>query len=355
MRLMLLTADYPSESWSGLGVAVERQAGALSKLGAEVHVLYAPPGSHPPARTASSCEASGVFFHDLRQERFPVNTRGFDWIHLHSLALAELAFELRRRTGIPLAYTAHSVIARELAGVPEAGFWSALQRQVMQSSDAVVFLSESERETALEFAPQVGAHAFVVGNAVPLPVSVPPVDREGFVMFAGRFAMSKGIPLLVELMPELCHWKNIRCVLAGGHGDSRAERLVLEMSEKLGDRCQLLGWVEPERLESLFGQAAVVLVPSYYEPFGLVALEAMRMGAPVVAARGGGLAETVSPGSGGCLVSSHNAHAWLEQILEIMENPGLRTRLSQQGPGYVAAKFNPTRIAARLMEKVYVH
>jgi glycosyltransferase involved in cell wall biosynthesis len=353
MRLMLLTADYVPEQWSGIGVAVERQATALSKLGAEVHVLYAPPGRNQ-VRMDSACGGSGVIVHDLRQKRFPIDPLGFDWIHLHSLPLAELALELRRRTGIPLAYTAHSVVARELAGRLEAAFWSGLQRQLMRSSDAVIFLSESEREAALEFDPQLEGHSLVVGNGVPQGVSVAALDRADFVMFAGRFAMSKGIPLLAELLPEISARTNVRFVLAGGHGDSQAERLVLDTSRKLGERCQLFGWLERERLESLFAQAAVVLLPSYYEPFGLVALEAMRMGAPVVAARVGGLAEIIGPASGGCLVSSHETRDWLAQVLEILGSPALRNKLSRRGPEYVAA-FDPLCLAKRLMETVYVH
>jgi glycosyltransferase involved in cell wall biosynthesis len=354
VRLMLLTADYVPEQWSGIGAAVERQAAALSKLGADVHVLYAPPRVGRVPKSAG-CRDDGVTVHDLWQRHFPIDPRGFNWIHLHSLALSELAFELRRRTGTPLAYTAHSVMARELPGVLEAKFWSGVQRQVMRLSDAVIFLSESERRVALEIEPQLAAHSFVIGNGVDSQVCATPLGRRDSVMFAGRFTMSKGIAVLAELLPEINRRANVRFVLAGGHGEQQAERLILETSWKLGQRCDLLGWQSREKLDALFAQAAVVLVPSYYEPFGLVAVEAMRMGAPVVAANVGGLGEIIGPGSGGCLVSSYETADWLAQVLEILHSPALRDRLSRQGPAYVARRLNPLHFAARLMEQVYVH
>ena len=113
MKVMLLTADYPPGLWSGIGAAVEVQAEALAAVGAEVHIIL-------PRRVVWNARESGPYLHSLDGSQFPVNPRRFDWLHLHSLSLAELALEMGMRFGIPLAYTAHSLIARELAEGPES-------------------------------------------------------------------------------------------------------------------------------------------------------------------------------------------------------------------------------------------
>jgi glycosyltransferase involved in cell wall biosynthesis len=346
---MILTADYPPPFWSGIGAAVQRQAEALSESGAEVHLLY-PGGRSSPA---AGRKASGFSAASIGGDRFPIDPRGFDWIHLHSLALTELAFRLRRRTGTPVVYTVHSLLDRELTDNTKTRFWSAIQRQVMAASDAVVFLSRAERDAAVALLPELASRACVIPNAMPAAVASAPVEREGLIVFAGRFAVNKGIPLLVDLLPQIRHRKTVRFVLAGGHGDPQFEAMVAGLCDTLGECCSSPGWLDQSALDALFARAALVLVPSYYEPFGLVALEAMRMGAPVLAAATGGLAEIVTPDSGGRLVHTHQWQDWLEQALEITSEPEVCERLSLRGPVYVEENFRPTKIAARLCETIY--
>src|SRR6266481_3531552 len=159
-RVLLLTADYPPGVWSGIGASVESQATALAQAGADVHVLVAS-RSQLPAATAA-----GPVLHRLAGPACPVDPRTFDCVHLHSLALSELALEMRRRFAVKLVYTAHSIIQRELVDGPARRFWSRVQLAVMRGSDNVIFLSESERECALELAPDVGSsrRLHVIGN-----------------------------------------------------------------------------------------------------------------------------------------------------------------------------------------------
>jgi len=100
-------------------------------------------------------------------------------------------------------------------------------------------------------------------------------------------------------------------------------------------------------------QATLVLIPSFYEPFGLVALEAMRLGTPVLAAAVGGLAETVTPDSGGRLVASHDPDEWAAVIMEIMDSDAIQAQLRQQGPLYVATHFNEEQWISRLFTEAY--
>jgi 1,4-alpha-glucan branching enzyme len=344
---MLLTADYPPGLWSGIGVAVETQAHSLAATGVDVHVVL-------PRQVARSARECGLRIHSLDGSHFPVDPRGFDWLHLHSLSLAELALEIRQRFGVKLAYTAHSLIARELAQYPESNFWSRVQLAVMRASDAVIFLSESERAAALAIAPDLAARSRVVPNGLTPQIAVPRRNTpDGPIVFAGRFARSKGIALLARFMTELVRKMGCRFVLAGGHGDAESERIVRETQARLGSACRLAGWLPPAQLRALFGRAALVVAPSEYEPFGMVALEAMSMGAPVLAARTGGLAEIVRPESGGRLAETRDPREWVERAAAMLSDVAGWRALHERGPRYVAKFFDPNLIAQRLLGEVY--
>jgi len=345
LRILILTADYPPAIWSGIGVALEYQASALAELGVDIQILCKGPSSRRSDRPQ---------VHSLDGPSFPIDPAGFDWIHLHSLSLSELAFELRRRTGTPVVYTAHSLLALELGQrSSEAQLWSFLQIAVMQASDKVVFLSESERSAALLFAPQIASRSQVVGNGLPPP----PFGRQRLanapVVFAGRFAPSKGIYLLEKMLPMLHKVWPGTFVLAGGHGDARSDQAVARLRADFGSSLQTPGWLSRHQLEELLASAALVLVPSYYEPFGMVALEAMRMGAPVLAARVGGLRETVRSDSGGCLVGSHCPKEWCNSARKILSDCQFARSLEELGPPYVAKYFSSVEAAQRLVQKVY--
>lgn len=348
MRVMILTADYPPRVWSGIGMAVERQALALTALGIEVVVLVA-------AKLATSTETNnGPSVRRLSRRRFPVDPQRFDLIHLHSLALSELALELRRRFGLPLIYTAHSLVHLELRDTPPATFWCAVQERLLATSDHVVFLSAAERSVAIHAMPELAARSTVIPNGVPAPPA-PMVEptAEGPIVFAGRFTKNKGVELLAELIPRVLAQRRSQFILAGGHGDETGYRAIRNAAAHFPDACRVVGWLPRDDLDKLFARAALVLIPSLYEPFGLVALEAMRMGAPVLAAGVGGLAEVVRWDSGGWVVPSHDPEEWRAAILDIISTPTIAQELRRRGPRYVAARFDIGRITERLITEVY--
>jgi len=99
--------------------------------------------------------------------------------------------------------------------------------------------------------------------------------------------------------------------------------------------------------------ARLVMVPSRYEPFGLVALEAMRVGTPVLAANVGGLRECVREGSGGVLLDSFDTRQWAAAIERILADDIAWTRLHRQGPLFVGRHYRSADFAARLLDEVY--
>jgi glycosyltransferase involved in cell wall biosynthesis len=286
--------------------------------------------------------------------RFPSAPERFDVVHLHSLGFAELALQLQAKFGLPLVYTSHSSVHAELPRWSRTSGWGSVQDRVLARSDHVLFPSLAERTATVARLPGLEHRSSVHRNgSVRAPSPPPAAARTGPVVFAGRFSESKGLSLLSEVVDRLAGQPGIRFTFAGGHGDEQGRRIVTELVERHPDRCRVSGWLAPPALEQLFAAASMVVVPSRYEPFGMVALEAMRVGAPVLAAATGGLREVVGPGSGGLLVHSRRAEDWCAAIVHLWNAPELRATLAQRGPAYVAEHFDPDTLARALVERIY--
>ena len=355
MRVLVLTADYPPLAWSGIGVAVQRQARALAALGVQVTVLVSgPPGRERPR---GEDEPAGVEVRSLACPRFPVDPGACDWVHLHSLPLAGLAAELCRRFGLKLACTVHALVHLEQPGPGwsrQAAFWSAVQRRVLRLCRRAIFLGEGERDAALALWPDLQEKAVVIPNGLPEERPPPPPAAGGPLVFAGRFAESKGLPLLADAMDRVfAEEPRARLVLAGGHGDAAGERAVARMRRTHPERCEVRGWLSREELRGLLASASIALVPSRYEPFGQVALEAMALGTPVLASAVGGLRQIAGPLSGGRLVERHEPAAWARATLELLGDPAERERLRRRGPAHVAAHFEIGAVARKLLSEAY--
>jgi glycosyltransferase involved in cell wall biosynthesis len=129
--------------------------------------------------------------------------------------------------------------------------------------------------------------------------------------------------------------------------------VVAELAARLPGACRVVGWLPRPSVDELLGRARLVLVPSRYEPFGMVALEAMRLGTPVLAAATGGLPAVVTDESGGRIVGSRDPSAWCAAIVQLLESPTLHQELSRRGPPYVAHRYDPARLAAGLRDDIY--
>jgi glycosyltransferase involved in cell wall biosynthesis len=195
-------------------------------------------------------------------------------------------------------------------------------------------------------------------SVIPHGVSPPPGGRTpqhdvGPIVFAGRFAASKGVALFADTAARLLATRRVEIVLAGGHGDAGGTAAAQRLVDRFPATCRIAGWLDGPRLDALFARATAVLVPSSYEPFGLVAVEAMRMGAPVLAADVGGLRDIVTVDSGGRRIDSRDASAWVDEVRDLLDDPRSAARLSQRGPIDVARRFSSAAAARRLISEVY--
>jgi glycosyltransferase involved in cell wall biosynthesis len=334
MRVLILTADFPPHQWSGIGSAVWEQARALTLLGCAVDIAMPQPPNYLIARS----EHPGVRFHALCAEHFPVDLHHIDIVHVHSLSMAELALQIRRRFGIPLVCTAHSVICRELNGNPHAAFWSSVQGRLWAHCDRIVFPSRAAQRSAYSCCPGCGERSCVVPNPVSVPARRnqwrPPSCRRvrGPIVFAGRFSRTKGSDLLARIIPLVIARSDACFVVAGGHGEPVCQGALLNLAARYPARVTLYGWLTRDALLSLLAAASLALVPSRYEPFGMAALEPMSVGTPVLAAAHDGLCELVT---------------------SLRESEPVWSRLSRQGPAYIRRQFDPLTCGRRLIADAY--
>ena len=342
----MLTADYPPDAWSGIGVAVHRQSEDLAALGAQVTVMTSRGGGQAAASGHPEVVA-------IRSDAPVPAVRAADWIHLHSLPLTDLALELRRRTGARLAYTVHTQPWLELRAHPRRRFWLDMQARLLSACDAVIFLSASERAAAAALFAHLPAGHVIPNGVPPPPAVVPRRDRWPLAVFAGRATLGKGLDLVAACVRRVREISDLRFLIAAGHGDRAGTEALARLAREPRDGCEVAGWLSRDALDEHFAHARVVLVPSRYEPFGLVALEAMRLGAPVLASDVGGLRDTVRPGSGGLRLDSFDPQRWAAETVRVAGDAALWTTLHEQGPRFVNRHYRGTDLAARLLHDVY--
>jgi glycogen(starch) synthase len=140
--------------------------------------------------------------------------------------------------------------------------------------------------------------------------------------------------------------------VVAGTGSQRPTLQKLARARRVIRAVRFAGHLSESDLAALLGTADVALVPSSYEPFGMVALEAGAAGTPVVAGAAGGLLEVVSDGRTGLLVPPRKPQALAAAVVAVLRDPALASRLVHAAQRDIEARF-AWPVAARAIEKVY--
>jgi D-inositol-3-phosphate glycosyltransferase len=154
---------------------------------------------------------------------------------------------------------------------------------------------------------------------------------EKILLFVGRIDPLKGIGQLLKTVPLLENRENIRLIVIGGDENSRAEVEELKKSAGklgIGDRVTFQGLIKQDRLPLYYSAADVCVVPSYYESFGLVPLEALACGTPVVATDVGDLKNIIRQGETGCIVTDNAPEKLAAGISAVLDGPERDTEKS---------------------------
>lgn len=171
------------------------------------------------------------------------------------------------------------------------------------------------------------------------PQGVTPVGDRPVVCFAGRVVPSKGFDLLLRSLARIEDaWE--RLIVAGdGWHSARCQRLAARLG--IGEKLELRGWTDPEGVRAAIVESRVLAVPSRWaEPFGIVGLEAMALGRPVVATRAGGIPEWLDDGETGLMVPPNDSEAMADALSQLLTDQKFAQRLGEEGYRRVA-RFSP--------------
>lgn len=273
----------------------------------------------------------------------------YDVIHSHYWLSSWVGRELSQAMGVPHLVTFHTlglIKMQSRAGEVEQPERPVVEAEVMASADRIIAFSPHERDAMARLYGADAAKVSLVPCGVDLSVFRPldqkavrdrlGLNGEKILLYVGRVEPLKGLDLLVETAAQMDSEDGVRVIVVGAdvNGDREMDRVKLLAKERdLEGQIDFVGQVDHKELPLYYNAADVCVVPSYYESFGLVALESMACGTPVVATRVGGLSTIIQHGRTGYLKPWRCPDAFANSVEMIISSDGL-----QQSMGTAARK-----------------
>jgi len=274
-----------------------------------------------------------------------------DVVHAHDWNTALAGVVAARVLGVPLVTTIHATERGRHGGhVPQGApaAVNAVEWWLASSSTRVVCLSRFMAREIVEGFELDPAQVRLVPNGVEVRDWAPPdpaPPRDTHVMSWGRVQYEKGFQVLAQAMARVRgRVPGVRCTIAG-RGPYLPELQSQVDIEGVGDLVNLAGYVPDDELRASLHRSGCVVIPSLYEPFGVVALEALAAGAPVVAALTGGLAETLDGTGAALLFEPGNAARLAEAIEIVLSDTAVRDDLVMRGNELLRDRFSWDAIA----------
>ncbi len=396
MIVLMLTNEYPPHVYGGAGVHIEHLSRSLAQLDDGAHRIEVLAFGAQDERRGN-LQVRGVQADDdltvqyarhrklldalARNVRMTGLAAAPDIIHGHTWYTHLAGCLLQQLTGAPLVLTTHSLEAQrpwkagQLGRAYRVTQW--IERTAYAQADGVVAVSKAMKEDVARLYGVSPDKIQVIHNGIDPQVYRPTQNpavlrkhgidpRRPFVLFVGRISRQKGLRHLLAAVPDLPN--KVQIVLCAGAADTR------DLAAEIGKRVRALKvsrdviWIEAmlprEELVHLYSHAAVFVCPSVYEPFGLINLEAMACGTPVVASAVGGIPEVVLDGETGHLVPLTStgpqdaapgdpqafAHELGDRINALLEDPARARRMGAAGRARVKSHFTWETVARRTLD-----
>jgi glycogen(starch) synthase len=379
-RILILTWEYPPVIEGGLARHVRKLAEELVAQGTQVEVL-----TRGRSADGRSEEQGGVCVHRIPEPSYPRDLDRFlgwveqmnedmlaagralaeehcyELVHGHDWLVARAAATLSDELEIPYVTTIHATEHGRHQGwvdKPPQSTIHAVERWMAQRADSVITCSHYMRGHVADIFDIDERRITVIPNGID-PSDLRPVDDlqtlraqfaqplQKLVLLVGRLVYEKGFQLALDALPGVIESVPEVRFLVAGSGTHEAELKAQAQRLGLSERGVFLGWIGDDALHSLYRIADLCVVPSLYEPFGLVALEAMASGCPCIVADTGGLREVVPAGERvGLRFNGGDAEHLGVMIERLLVDQELRERLVAEASEHVLS-FDWSDVAQR--------
>ncbi|MHA7751692.1 1,4-alpha-glucan branching protein domain-containing protein [Paenibacillus chondroitinus] len=383
-RVLMLAWEYPPRVIGGLARAVRDLSVQLAASGLEIHVVtcLAPECSSYELLDGVHIHRVNVFssteplhfldwvfqmnlaFSDTVQ-RLSAQGQQFDIIHAHDWLVYYTAKECKMVLHLPLLATIHATESGRNLGkldTPAQKRIHALEHKLTHEADHLVVCSPYMLQEVMHLFHTPfhkmthipngvmpfrvpGAHGSAVNPELSRVLSVPHGDAaRPIIAFLGRLVYEKGVHLLLSAMQHVHkEYPMAQLVIAGTGPELEALQLS---AAPLGDSVHFTGFLDERDKSLLLHHAELCVFPSLYEPFGLVALEAMASGTPLIVSDTGGLSDIVDHGINGYKVPAGDADLLAWQIVQLLQNPAAASELASQALAKIHDNFGWEQIGA---------
>ena len=367
-RILILSWEYPPIVAGGLARHVHKLSEALAGQGVEVHVLTRGVRDHVAEelrggvhvhRVAESpmpfdldafvAWVEGMNAHMLAAGRRLGKRLSFDVVHGHDWLVAGAAAGLAERLRCPYLTTIHATeYGRHQGWVQKhpQSYIHGIETQMARRADHVITCSHYMRGHVADVYEIDERRVTVIPNGID-PADLQPVADLGelrarfaapddrLVLLVGRLVYEKGFQIALDALPQVIRRAGRVRFLVAGSGTHEAE--LKQQAHRLGlmRHGTFMGWIGDDVLHSLYRIADLCVVPSIYEPFGLVALEAMASGCPCIVADTGGLREVVPDNDAGLRFRSRDPRALARMMQRVLTDDALRDRLVAEASAHV--------------------
>lgn len=370
-RVLILSWEYPPHIVGGLGRHVYDLSRELAQLGDMVTVVTLLQSGSPPTEEVNGVRVYRVpvagdrtdFLAWVRElnraivaavEHLWQEGHCYDVVHGHDWLVGAASEKIAARFGLPLVATIHATEYGRHGGIH-----NELQRQIHAAEKRL-----AEQATHLiccsEYMAQEVMHLFGVPRekitVIPNGVDPAVLGIEGWrgvcnqrvepvILFLGRLVPEKGVQDLIQALPLIAERvPDVRAIICG-QGPYESELRHLAAAANVTNRVEFAGFVDGPSRNRLLANAAVAVFPSHYEPFGIVALEAMASQVPVVVGDTGGLSEIVEHGVDGFKVPPGRPDLLARYVSELLVNRALAEEFCRRAWRKVRSTYNWRHIA----------
>ena len=377
MKILMLTWEYPPRIVGGIARVVHDLSKRLIKDGHEVTVVTYRDNTDVPEyendkgvnvyRVDNYMIHPNNFIDWIMQLNFNIVSKateiinkegGFDVIHAHDWLVTYAAKSLKNAYDIPIVATIHATEAGRNSGIHDE-----TQRYIndtewlltYEATEVIVNSNYMKNEIQRLF-----GLPFDKINVIPNGINLSnftgierdydfrrqyAMDNEKIILYVGRLVYEKGIQNLIAAMPKvLSNYNDAKLIIAGRGGmidELKAEAASLGLNNKI----YFTGYLDSKQVQKMYKCADVAVFPSTYEPFGIVALEAMLAGVPTVVSDVGGLNEIVNHGVDGMKSYAGNPNSIADSITALLYDHQLANNCAKRAKQKVKEQFNWEKIA----------